>query len=110
MSARWFTESSSSRSARMIRTRVAEIRETGRNAQGVRVMNVEADERVVAIEPVGESDDDETAADGEAPEASAAPSAEPSNGAAESSGDDGAADGEAADSGADGGGGEDEPN
>jgi len=45
----------------MIRTRVAEIRETGRNAQGVRVMNVEADERVVAIEPVGESDDDEVA-------------------------------------------------
>jgi DNA gyrase subunit A len=44
----------------MIRTRVAEIRETGRNAQGVRVMNVESDERVVAIEPVGESDDEET--------------------------------------------------
>jgi DNA gyrase subunit A len=43
----------------MIRTRVAEIRETGRNAQGVRVMNVDADERVVAIEQVGESDDEE---------------------------------------------------
>jgi DNA gyrase subunit A len=43
----------------MLRTRVAEIRETGRNAQGVRVMNVEADERVVAIEPVGESEDEE---------------------------------------------------
>ncbi len=43
-----------------IRTRVAEIRETGRNAQGVRVMNVESDERVVAIEPVGERDDDDT--------------------------------------------------
>jgi DNA gyrase subunit A len=42
-----------------IRTRVAEIRETGRNAQGVRVMNVESDERVVAIEPVGERDDDD---------------------------------------------------
>ncbi len=42
-----------------IRTRVAEIRETGRNAQGVRVMNVEANERVVAIEPVGERDDDD---------------------------------------------------
>jgi DNA gyrase subunit A len=45
----------------MLRTRVAEIRETGRNAQGVRVMNVEADERVVAIEPVGESEDEEVA-------------------------------------------------
>jgi len=42
-----------------LRTRVSEIRETGRNAQGVRVMNVDADERIVAIEPVGESDDDE---------------------------------------------------
>jgi len=44
-----------------IRTRVAEIRETGRNAQGVRVMDVEDDERVVAIEPVGESSDDSVA-------------------------------------------------
>ncbi|MFC1641689.1 DNA gyrase C-terminal beta-propeller domain-containing protein, partial [Myxococcota bacterium] len=33
-----------------IRTRVDEIRETGRNAQGVRVMNVDDDERVVAVE------------------------------------------------------------
>lgn len=41
-----------------IRTRVEEIRETGRNAQGVRVMNVQEDERVVAMEPVGESDDE----------------------------------------------------
>ncbi len=34
----------------MIRTKVSEIRETGRNAQGVRLMNVGEDERVVAIE------------------------------------------------------------
>ncbi len=38
-----------------IRTRVEEIRETGRNAQGVKVMHVDEDERVVAIESVGES-------------------------------------------------------
>jgi DNA gyrase subunit A len=38
-----------------IRTRVDEIRETGRNAQGVKVMDVEEGERVVAIESVGES-------------------------------------------------------
>jgi DNA gyrase subunit A len=38
-----------------IRTTVAEIRETGRNAQGVKVMSVEDGERVVAIESVGES-------------------------------------------------------
>ena len=46
-----------------IRTRVAEIRLTGRNAQGVRVMSVDADERVVAIEPVGEREDDDGAAE-----------------------------------------------
>jgi DNA gyrase subunit A len=34
----------------MIRTRASEIRETGRNAQGVRLMNVDEGERVVAIE------------------------------------------------------------
>jgi DNA gyrase subunit A len=37
-----------------IRTPVNEIRETGRNAQGVRVMNVDDGERVVAVESVGE--------------------------------------------------------
>jgi DNA gyrase subunit A len=37
-----------------IRTPVMEIRETGRNAQGVKVMAVEEGERVVAIESVGE--------------------------------------------------------
>jgi DNA gyrase subunit A len=36
----------------MLRTRVAEIRETGRNAQGVRLMNVDDGERLVAIETV----------------------------------------------------------
>jgi DNA gyrase subunit A len=51
-----------------IRTRVSEIRETGRNAQGVRVMNVDDDERVVAMEPVGESaTDDEPNGDGGEP-------------------------------------------
>ncbi len=40
-----------------LRTRVAEIRETGRNAQGVRVMNVEGDERVTSVERLAESGD-----------------------------------------------------
>jgi DNA gyrase subunit A len=40
-----------------LRTRVAEIRETGRNAQGVRVMNVEGDERVTSVERLAESSD-----------------------------------------------------
>jgi len=38
-----------------LRTPVGEIRETGRNAQGVKVMSVDEGERVVAIESVGES-------------------------------------------------------
>jgi DNA gyrase subunit A len=41
----------------MLRTRAAEIRETGRNAQGVRLMNVDDGERVVAIEAFAESED-----------------------------------------------------
>ncbi|MEN9580055.1 MAG: gyrase subunit [Pseudomonadota bacterium] len=42
-----------------IRTKVDQIRETGRNAQGVRVMNVSDDERVVAIEALREEDLDD---------------------------------------------------
>ncbi|HYO95739.1 MAG TPA: DNA gyrase C-terminal beta-propeller domain-containing protein, partial [Polyangiaceae bacterium] len=38
-----------------IRISVAEIRATGRNAQGVKLMSVDEGERVVAIEPIGES-------------------------------------------------------
>jgi DNA gyrase subunit A len=40
-----------------LRTKVSEIRETGRNAQGVRVMTVEEGERVVAIEALAEAED-----------------------------------------------------
>ncbi|MGE0323669.1 MAG: DNA gyrase subunit A [Polyangiaceae bacterium] len=47
-----------------IRTRCEEIRETGRNAQGVRVMNVDEEERVVALEVVAENEDDEEGLDG----------------------------------------------
>ena len=42
-----------------IRTRVEEIRLTGRNAQGVRVMHVDKDERVVAMESVGERESED---------------------------------------------------
>jgi DNA gyrase subunit A len=38
-----------------LRTRVAEIRETGRNAQGVKVMSVEDDEHITALERVAEA-------------------------------------------------------
>ena len=40
----------------MLRTNASEIRETGRNAQGVRLMNVEDGERIVAIEAFAEAD------------------------------------------------------
>ena len=38
-----------------IRTAVDGVRETGRNAQGVKLMSIADDERVVAFEPIGES-------------------------------------------------------
>jgi len=41
----------------MLRIRVADIRETGRNAQGVRLMTVAEDERVVAIEVLDPAQD-----------------------------------------------------
>ncbi len=41
-----------------IRTRVDEIRETGRNAQGVRLMTLDEGERIVACERLAEKDDD----------------------------------------------------
>ena len=43
-----------------IRTSVAEIRETGRNAQGVKIMSVEDDERVVAVERLAEASADDS--------------------------------------------------
>jgi DNA gyrase subunit A len=41
----------------IIRTRVSEIRETGRNAQGVRVIRLSDSELVVDVEPFAEKDD-----------------------------------------------------
>ena len=43
----------------VIRTRVSEIRETGRNTQGVRVIRLRDGEHVVDVEPVAEADDEE---------------------------------------------------
>jgi DNA gyrase subunit A len=51
-----------------LRTRVDEIRETGRNAQGVKLMTLEADERIVALERLAESGpEDEVLGNGELP-------------------------------------------
>jgi DNA gyrase subunit A len=55
----------------IIRMSVNDIRETGRNAQGVKLMNVEDDERIVAVEVVSERAEDEA---GEESEGSEAPS------------------------------------
>ncbi|MDI1318864.1 MAG: DNA gyrase C-terminal beta-propeller domain-containing protein, partial [bacterium] len=44
-----------------IRTRVKEIRETGRGAKGVRLVNLEAGDKLLAIAKVVESDEEEAA-------------------------------------------------
>ncbi|MFK7990395.1 MAG: DNA gyrase subunit A [Sandaracinaceae bacterium] len=44
----------------VIRTHVSQIREAGRNTQGVRVIRVAEGERVVDVEPVTEDDEEET--------------------------------------------------
>jgi DNA gyrase subunit A len=73
-----------------IRTKVSEIRETGRNAQGVRVMNVEEGERIVAIEAFPESEDDGSSIPpGSAPPDSAADGSSDSNGTNGSNGSNG---------------------
>ncbi|APR76208.1 DNA gyrase subunit A [Minicystis rosea] len=62
-----------------LRTKVSQIRETGRNAQGVRLMNVDEGERVVAIDAFAEADDNGNASvppDGSTPE-NGAPSVPP---------------------------------
>jgi DNA gyrase subunit A len=41
---------------KLIRIQIGEIRETGRNAMGVRLMNIDAGEKVVAVETLPESE------------------------------------------------------
>ena len=64
-----------------LRTRCSEIRETGRNAQGVRLMNVDDGERVVAIEAFAEADVEEPIVEGaERVDGSSPPSETPPSG------------------------------
>ena len=42
----------------LIRTRVSEVRETGRTAQGVRLINLDEGEHLISLEKVAESDED----------------------------------------------------
>ena len=48
-----------------LRTRVDEIRETGRNAQGVKLMTLGEGERIVAVERLAESADVDEGAGGD---------------------------------------------
>jgi DNA gyrase/topoisomerase IV subunit A len=47
---------------------VSEIRETGRNTQGVRVIRLREAEQVVDVEPVAEGEEGEVGEEGEIPE------------------------------------------
>jgi len=49
---------------KMVRTRVMEIRETGRNAQGVKLIDLRENETLSGIAPVVREEEDETAAPG----------------------------------------------
>jgi DNA gyrase subunit A len=49
----------------VIRTRVSEIRETGRNTQGVRVIRLGDSERVVDVEPIAREEEEEEPDGGE---------------------------------------------
>src|SRR5690606_30449533 len=80
----------------MLRTRVEHVRSTGRNAQGVRVMNVSEGERVVALEWVAEREDetsdsetDDTLVDGVEAIGVSDDEAEPSESVAEAAADEG---------------------
>jgi DNA gyrase subunit A len=66
-----------------IRTPVEGIRETGRNTQGVKLMSIADDERVVAIEPIGEGAAQGLDEDG----GEAGPESQPSSGEAPANGE-----------------------
>ncbi len=72
-----------------IRTAIEGIRETGRNAQGVKVMRIEEDERVVAIEPINEDQSDAPLEEGAEEGGSEDTSASASDGDEQDSGDGG---------------------
>src|SRR4029434_10149434 len=54
---------------KMVRTRVSEIRETGRNAQGVKLIDLKGNEKLQGIAPVVSRDEEEEAEAVPAPEA-----------------------------------------
>jgi DNA gyrase subunit A len=66
----------------LIRTRVDEIRETGRNAAGVRLIKLDEGDKLVAMAPVGAEDEEGPKQEehGEAPPAAPSDGASPSDG------------------------------
>ena len=52
-----------STSGKILRIRVVDIRVTGRNAAGVRIMNLHDDDKVIALQPVDRSEDEEGSED-----------------------------------------------
>ena len=52
----------------LIRTQVSEVRETGRTAQGVKLINLDEGEKLIGLEKVADAggDTDDGAAEGEA--------------------------------------------
>ena len=54
----------------MIRTKISEVRETGRYAQGVKIMSLGEGERVVALERIAEREDEDDNSNGEDGQAS----------------------------------------
>jgi DNA gyrase subunit A len=68
----------------MLRIKVADVRETGRNAQGVRLMSVEENERIVAIEVVDAAQESGSTA------SSPPPSTPPDSGSSHDAGTNGA--------------------
>ena len=74
-------------SGQMIRTRVMDVRETGRNTQGVRLMNLDDGDRLQAVAPVISDEDQaepETAGDVESAEDEEATGPEASSGESDS--------------------------
>ena len=60
----------------IIRTKVSEVRQAGRNTQGVRIIRLDSDEKVVAVEPVAEPEADSGSSESLVPPAPTEPGVE----------------------------------
>ena len=52
-----------SKQGKVIRIKVSDIRVTGRNAAGVKIMDMRNDDKIIALQPLAQTDDEETDAD-----------------------------------------------